>query len=178
MLLSWTNMSGWFRTFTRDFAGTPNQGNFDAYRSENLPTAGTMKGIVFDRNRSGAAPNEWDGQFVIAALNSPGVEVTYQTTFQATGDGKAVWTQFAKDGRLANHNKSWVSDKEKLAGAIAIRFTLQPGEKKIIPMVIAWDFPVVQFGEGRKWGSPLHGFLWHLGPQRMEHRPRRSAARH
>ena len=27
VLLSWTNMSGWFRTYTRDFAGSPNQGN-------------------------------------------------------------------------------------------------------------------------------------------------------
>lgn len=151
VLLSWTNMSGWFRTFTRDFAGTPNQGNFDEYRSEKLFGAGTMKGIVFDRNRAGTAPNEWDGQFVIAALDSPGVEVTYQTTFQASGDGNAVWAPFAKDGRLADDKKSWVSDKEKLAGAIAIRFTLRPGEKKVIPMVIAWDFPVVQFGEGRKW---------------------------
>jgi non-lysosomal glucosylceramidase len=44
-----------------------------------------------------------------------------------------------------------VSDKEKLAGAIALRFTLRPGETKVIPMVIAWDFPLVQFGEGRKW---------------------------
>ncbi len=151
LLLSWTNMSGWFRTFTRDFSGTPNQGNFNGYRSEKVPDAGTMKGIVFDRNRAGNAPNEWDGQFVIAALDSPGMEVSNQTTFLASGDGKAVWAPFAKDGTLADDTKSWVSDKEKLAGAIALRFTLQPGEKKTIPMVIAWDFPVVQFGEGRKW---------------------------
>ena len=77
--------------------------------------------------------------------------MSYQTTFQASGDGKAVWAPFAKDGRLANDSKSWVSDKEELAGAIAVRFTLQPGEKRVIPMVIAWDFPVVQFGEGRRW---------------------------
>jgi len=151
VLLSWTNMSGWFRTFARDFSGTPNQGNHNDFESEPIAGAGTMKGIVFDRNRAGSAPNEWDGQFVIAALDSPGVEVTYQTTFQASGDGSAVWTPFSKDGRLANDRKSWVSDKEKLAGAIAVRFTLRPGETKAIPLVIAWDFPLVQFGEGRKW---------------------------
>ncbi|HEY1805788.1 MAG TPA: non-lysosomal glucosylceramidase [Terracidiphilus sp.] len=151
ILLSWTNMSGWFRTFTRDFAGTPNQGNYDSYRSEKLASGPTMKGIVFDRKRAGAMPNEWDGQFAIAALDQPGVEVSYQTTFQASGDGHAVWTPFSKDGQLANDQKSWVSDKEKLAGAIAVRFTLRPGESKVIPMVIAWDFPLVQFGEGRKW---------------------------
>lgn len=151
VLLSWTNMAGWFRTFTRDFAGTPNQGNHNNFRSQAIPGAGTMKGIVFGRNRGGSAPNEWDGQFAIAALDSPGVDVTYQTTWLAAGDGAAVWTPFAKDGRLADDARSWVSDKEQLAGAIAVRFTLRPGEKKVVPMVLAWDFPVVQFGEGRKW---------------------------
>jgi non-lysosomal glucosylceramidase len=151
VLLSWTNMSGWFRTFTRDFKGAPNQGNYNGFKSQSVANVGTMKGIVFDRNRAGDSPNEWEGQFVIAAMESPGVEISYQTTFQAQGDGKAVWDPFSKSGRLANDSKSWVSDKEKLAGAIALRFTLQPGEKKVIPMVLAWDFPVVQFGEGRRW---------------------------
>jgi non-lysosomal glucosylceramidase len=153
VLLSWTNMSGWFRTFTRDFKGAPNQGNFDTFKSES-----GMKGIVFDRTRAGVAPNEWDGQFAIAAMETPGVEVTYQTSFQATGDGKAVWSHFAADGRLANDETSWVSDGEKLAGAIAVRFTLKPGEKKIVPMVIAWDLPVVQFGEGRQWNRKYTDF--------------------
>jgi len=151
VMLSWTNMAGWFRNYTRDFKGTPNQGNHNEFKSEPAGSAGIMKGIVFGRNHEGPAPNEWDGQFAIAALDSPGVEVSYQTTYLAAGDGKAVWLPFAKDGRLANDAKSWVSDKEKLAGAITLRFTLQPGEHKIIPMVLAWDFPVVEFGEGRRW---------------------------
>ena len=80
-----------------------------------------MKGIVFDRNRVGNSPSEWEGQFAIAALESEDVEVSYRTTFQASGDGKAVWTPFSKDGRLASDGKSWVSDTEKLAGAIPLR---------------------------------------------------------
>src|SRR3984957_638150 len=150
VLLSWTNMVGWFRTFTRDFQGAPSQGNHNQFVSEKID-AGTMKGVVFDRNRASAAPREADGQFAIAALELPGVEVSYQATFPSEGDGKAIWAHFAKDGRLANSELSWVSDGEKLAGAIAVRFTLLPGEKKIIPMIIAWDFPVVEFGEGRQW---------------------------
>ena len=183
VLLSWTNMSGWFRTFTRDFSGAPNQGNHNDYRSEKLGEQGTMKGIVFDRNRAGGAPNEWDGQFVIAALDSPGVEVSYQTTFQASGDGKAVWTSFSKNGRLVDDTKSWVSDKEKLAGAIALRFTLQPGESKVIPMVIAWDFPLVQFGEGRKWNRRYTDFYgtsgtnaWNIARDGLLHATQWSAA--
>src|SRR5229473_8692928 len=127
VLLSWTNMVGWFRTFTHDFQGAPNQGNHNQFVSEKVDT-GTMKGVVFDRNRANAAPREADGEFAIAALESPGLEVSYQTTFPAEGDGKAVWTHFAKDGRLANSAMSWVSDSEKLAGAVAVRFTLHPGE--------------------------------------------------
>lgn len=163
VMLSWTNMAGWFRTFTRDFAGTPNQGNHNDYRSEKIDSAGTMKGIVFSRNRGGTAANEWDGQFAIAALQTPGVEVTYQTTWLASGDGKEVWAPFSKDGRLADDTKSWVSDKEKLAGAIALRFTLRPGESKIIPMVLSWDFPVVQFGEGREWNRRYTDFYGNAG---------------
>jgi non-lysosomal glucosylceramidase len=158
VLLSWSNMSGWFRTYSRNFAGAPNQGNHDDYAHESLPGGQTMKGIVFDRNRTGKLPNDWDGQFAIAALESPGVEVTYHTTYQATGDGKAIWQSFQKDGRLDNDETSWVSDKEQLAGAIAIRFTLKPGESKTIPMVISWDFPVVEFGEGRRWNRRYTDF--------------------
>jgi len=29
--------------------------------------------------------------------------------------------------------------QREIGGAIAVKFTLQPGEKKIVPMVIAWD---------------------------------------
>lgn len=157
VLLSWTNMDGWFRTFARDFANAPSQGNHNDYREETMGGGRTMKGIVFGRNRTGV-PQDWDGQFAIAALESPGVEVSYQTTFLADGDGRAVWTPFAKDGRLADDKTAWVSAKERLAGAIAVRFTLKPGESKTVPMTISWDFPVVQFGEGRRWNRRYTDF--------------------
>src|SRR5262249_24410158 len=99
----------------------------------------------------------------IAALDSPGYEVTYQTQFLADGDGKAVWTPFAKDGRLANREVSWVSASEKLGGAIAVRFTIKPGEKLVVPMVIAWDFPVVEFGQGRRWNRKYTDFYGRNG---------------
>jgi non-lysosomal glucosylceramidase len=151
VLLSWTNMAGWFRTFTRDFKGAPSQGNFNHFVSQQFGPNRTMKGIVFDRNRAENVTNEWDGQFVIAAMETSGVEVCYLTSFLADGDGKPVWTSFAKDGSLPGKDVSWVSAGEKLAGAIVVRFTLRPGEKKIVPMVIAWDFPIVEFGQGRRW---------------------------
>src|SRR5947209_19572313 len=76
---------------------------------------------------------------------------SYQTTFAPDRDGREVWGPFSKDGKLADSEDTWTSSGEDLAGAIAVRFTLEPGEKRVVPMVIAWDFPVVQFGSGRKW---------------------------
>src|SRR5271157_4346711 len=151
VLLSWENMLGWFRTFNHDLSGGMNEGNFNRTMSESVAADSTMKGIVFDRNHIGPVQEAWDGQFAIAALDSPGVEITYQNTFDPAGDGKAVWEPFANDGRLANSSDAWTSSGEPIAGAIAVRFTLEPGEKRVIPMVIAWDLPVVQFGSGRKW---------------------------
>jgi non-lysosomal glucosylceramidase len=159
VLLSWTNMEGWFRAHTHDFQSALSQGNVNRAREESLASSNTtMKGVVFDRDRADNTLNEWDGQFTIAALESSGVEVFYQNEFLADGDGKSVWTPFSKDGSLANSDTSWVSASEKIGGAIAVRFTLQPGEKKIIPMAIAWDFPVVEFGLGRKWNRTYTDF--------------------
>ena len=151
VMLSWSNMLGWFRTYSRDLTSALSQGDFDRSQSESLGSGNTMKGIVFDRHRAGDAKNEWDGQFAIASIESPGVEVSYHTTYVPEGDGASVWTPFSKDGRLSNSDFSWTSTGERLAGAIAVRFTLKPGEKKVVPMVISWDLPVVQFGSGRDW---------------------------
>ncbi|HEX7894723.1 MAG TPA: GH116 family glycosyl-hydrolase, partial [Terriglobales bacterium] len=149
VLLSWTNMLGWFRDFSPNMKGSLDLGNFNRFVSENS-AAGNVKGIVFDRTRPGAVRDDFDGQWAIATIESPGVEVSYQTTFMAAG-GSEVWKPFSKDGRLSNDGHSWISSGENLAGAIAVRFTLKPGEKRVVPMVISWDMPVVEFGSGRKW---------------------------
>ena len=151
ILLSWANMAGWFRTFSPGLAEAMSAGNHNEFVSASLGAGKTVKGIVLGHNHPGSSLNEWDGQFAIAALESSGVEITYQTTFEANGDGKQVWDAFSKDGRLANDDEKWVSSGEALAGAIAVRFTLKPGETRSIPMAISWDFPVVEFGAGRQW---------------------------
>jgi non-lysosomal glucosylceramidase len=151
VMLSWANMVGWYRTFSRDFDGQLSAGDHNRFMTEDTP-AGKMKGIVFDRERNTPVTDEWDGQFSIAALESPGVEVSYQTTYQPTDtDGSVVWKPFAADGKLANSDENWISSGETLGAAIAVRFTLKPGEKRVVPMVISWDLPIVQFGSGRKW---------------------------
>lgn len=151
VLLSWENMVGWFRTFSRDFSGSLDAGNFNRSATESLGSSGSMKGIVFDRNHVGTVQEPWDGQFAIAALEQSGIEVSYQTSFDPNGTGAEIWTPFSKDGKLSNSDDKWTSSGEPIAGAIAIRFTLEPGEKRVIPMVISWDLPIAQFGSGRKW---------------------------
>src|SRR5579863_4967240 len=117
-----------------------------------------MKGVVFERKHAEKELNAWDGQMTIAAMESSGVEISYVTTFSPDRDGSDVWKSFAKDGSLSNSNAPWLSSGEPLAGAIAVKFTLEPGEKKIIPMVVAWDFPVTEFGSGRKWNRRYTDF--------------------
>ena len=164
VLLSWANMVGWFRSFSRDLSGGLDAGNRDRLINQD-----GMKGILFDRNRNGAVQDDWDGQFAIAALESPGVEVTYQTTYLPEDtDRSDIWKPFASDGRLANSDQNWVSSGEKLAGAIAVRFTLKPGEKRVVPMVIAWDLPIVQFGTGRKWYRHYTDFYGTTGTNALQ----------
>ena len=151
VMLSWENMIGWFRTYRNDLSDAMNEGNFNHMKSEALGPKQTMQGIVLDRNHIGKITEEWDGQFAIASISEPGVELSYQTTFNPDGSGEELWKPFAQDGKLSNSNNSWTSSGERIAGAIALRFTLEPGEKRIVPMVIAWDLPISEFGSGRKW---------------------------
>jgi len=168
VMLSWANMLGWLRYPSRDFNGRMNSGNFNRFVSAPAGAAGTMKAVVFDRIRPGEVENDWDGQFAIATLETPGVEVTYQTTFMPEGDGAEVWTPFSKDGRLANNDFHWISSGETQAGAIAVRFTLKPGEKRVIPMVVAWDLPIVEFGTGRKWYRHYTNFFGTSGTNALK----------
>jgi len=146
IMLSWTNMVGWFRNFNRDLSGHLDAGNINRFVAQD-----GVKALVFDRKRSGPVQNEWDGQFAIATVDSPDVEVTHHTTFYPGFPSNEVWAPFARDGRLSNSDLQWISSDEQLGGAIAVRFTLKPGEKRVIPMVISWDLPIIQFGSGRNW---------------------------
>src|SRR5713101_5676207 len=149
IMLSWSNMLGWFRDFGTDMHNSMDHGNHNRF-VDDPAVNGHVKGIVFDRVHPKGVQDDFDGQWAIASVESPGVEITYQTTF-LPGTGQEVWGPFSKDGRLSNDNQSWISSGEPLAAAIAVRFTLKPGEKRVIPMTIAWDMPVTQFGSGRKW---------------------------
>jgi non-lysosomal glucosylceramidase len=150
LLFSWANMVGWFRDVGRTMDGQLNAQNVNRHEAEKL-AGGEMSGIVFDRLRAGPVDEEWDGQFAIAALGGKGAEITYLGTYNPQGNGAEVWSTFAKDGRLENSDSRVASSGDPLSGAIAVKFTLGPHEKRVVPMALSWDLPVTQFGGGRKW---------------------------
>jgi non-lysosomal glucosylceramidase len=182
ILFSWTNMVGWFRDQMRTFDGALNQQNFNSYETEQT-AAGQVSGIVFDRLRTGPVTEEWDGQFAIATAPGDGAEVTYLATYAAEGDGSEVWKAFSKDGRLPNQAAPIASSGDEFAGAIAVRFTLQPHESRTVPMALGWDLPVIQFGGGRKWNRHYTHFFgtegthaWEIARTALEHQEEWSKA--
>ena len=175
ILFSWTNMVGWFRDTSRNFDNVLSNQNKNVYRTEKLP-AGTMAGLVFDRIREGDVSEEWDGQFAIAALASSGAEITYVTDFDPQASGADVWQPFATGGKLPNRGRDVASSGAPIAGAIAVRFTLAPRSKKVVPMVLSWDLPIAQFGGGRKWVRHYTQFFdasgtnaWKIARGALEH---------
>lgn len=162
ILFSWTNMIGWFRGWGHGFHQAQNMDNFNRVRRQPLP-AGEMTGIILDRHRAGGVRQDWDGQFAIATLALPGVRVTTHATFAAQGSGAAIWKTFSRTGELDNFNSRRSSAGGPLAGALAITITLQPGQTRVIPMVLAWDLPLARFGQGQAWYRRYTRFFGRTG---------------
>ncbi len=153
LLFSHANMVGWFNDFS---GGRPsaNRGSGIFNRAIDKPLADSvggesLAGIVFDRQHAGAIPPEGDGQICIATRREAGVQVTRHVGYQPPGE--QVWRRFSADGRLDDETPSpHFVGRTDLAGALAASTTLQPGECRDIPFVLAWDLPVIEFGSGRR----------------------------
>jgi len=160
LMLSWQNLVGWF---TNDLAspevrvrddGSPvyeyqpplgdSRGNFGEWRQE-----GSFAGCVMQRQRYGAEPKEGEGEWAIAAEAAEGCEVFFHTRWNPAGDGADLWQSFAAEGALPNVADARPAGAgEQVGSAIALRFTLAPGETRQLPFVLAWDFPVTEFAKG------------------------------
>lgn len=163
IMLSWQNLVGWFTNANKSPEvrvrddGSPvydyqprlgeSQSNFNQWIADR-----DRVGCLFDRagrdlNRE---PEEGEGQWAIATV-APAytTEVFYHTRWNPVGDGSEIWQTFAKDGSLTDcADETPAAEGEQVAAAIALRFTLQPGETRQIPFVLAWDFPVTEFAAG------------------------------
>ncbi|MBD2199803.1 MULTISPECIES: GH116 family glycosyl hydrolase [Calothrix] len=160
IMLTWQNMVGWFtnalkspKVKIRD-DGSPvyeyqlrlgeSQGNYNQL-VENQEYIGCFLSQVTENQ----PVQEGDGSWCIATLKHPQVEVFYHTRWNPAGRGEELWQSFARDGSLPNYvDETSATDNTQVGAAIAIRFTLQPGESLEIPFALAWDCPVTEFAAG------------------------------
>jgi non-lysosomal glucosylceramidase len=136
-----------------------------------------LTGIVLTRE-GGDVTEEWDGSFAIVAPKQDGVQVSYQSRFEAV-DGADVWEDFSADGVLANaDDRTPAGESEPIAGALAVTVQLAPGEIKTFPMALAWDFPITEFDGGTQWYKRYTRFFgtsgrdaWAIAADALAHYP-------
>ncbi|GAB1539650.1 GH116 family glycosyl hydrolase [Scytonema sp. NUACC21] len=160
IMLTWQNMVGWFTNALKSPEvklrddGSPvyeyqpclnqSQGNFNKL----VESAGVI-GCLMSRVGKNERVQEGDGQWCIATQKHPKVEAHYQTRWNPAGTGEEIWQRFSQDGSLPNNtDETPVTEGKQLGAALALRFTLQPGETFNLPVVLAWDFPVTEFAAG------------------------------
>jgi len=169
ILFTWQNMLG--RGWDQDFLG----GHVNQARVEPLDR-GRMVGVVLHDGREQVSEG-WQGSFAIAAREEEGVRVTYRARFRANSDGRDIWEDFAADGALDNVDDSRPSGMgEIIAAGIAVTINLQPGERKEVPIVLAWDLPIAQFGSGDQWYRRYTAFFgtsgrnaWAIAREGLQH---------
>lgn len=158
ILLTWENMVGWEAVEPQPVAGETPQASFvwDRRSTGNFNEAvedGRAKGVLFRRkDQNVRTGNAMSGSMAIAALEEPGQSrISIQAAFDPRGDGADVWTKFAAGGSLdTSRTSSPVGPGQGTGAAVAVTFTLKPGQRLEVPFVIAWDFPYYEFEAGAK----------------------------
>lgn len=124
--------------------------------------AGLMRGVVLGRGDRPVS-EAWDGSFAIAALETPGVAVTYHSRF-SLHHSNSLWDDFAAAGRLANlDDRRPAAPGEAIGAAVCVNFDLPPGASRTVPLILAWDFPLMQFGQGTRWHRRYTRFFGRSG---------------
>ncbi len=164
VMLTWQNMIGW-EPYAKNPQSRPSDFVWDRKSSRNynqFVQKAEKKGVIFGKKdmniKSG---NALTGTMCIAAREIPGkTKIYYHTDFDPLGSGGEVWKTFSNDGTLSNNKESRTAGKdEAIAGAVAIKFTLEPKEHLEFPVVVAWDFPFYEFEKGVKYRKKYTEFF-------------------
>lgn len=160
IMLTWQNTVGWFTNAIKSPEVKVRDDGSPVYEYQSRwgESAGNFNRLVEDFHRIGCLltkltasedVQEGEGQWAIATISNPAVEVFYQTRWNPTSNGEDVWRYFAQEGFLIDdQDETPATAGEQLACAIAVRFTIRPGKTRKIPFIIAWDFPVTEFASG------------------------------
>lgn len=143
ILFTWQNLIGYGRA-------PEVQGGIHRVQKEDLE-ANQIVGIEM-WGGEGPVQEPWDRSWALAVRVEPGVEVSYRTWFPVDGDGREIWEDFAADGRLESDEgrATWWESGPAGAG-LAVTLRLNPGERREVPIALAWDLPLVEFGSGERW---------------------------
>jgi non-lysosomal glucosylceramidase len=111
-------------------------------RAEPIAGGGPIAGLTLRRAGDARASEERQAEFTIATRApqpGDGVTVSYQSGF----DRATLEAALAGDGVLAN------SAGAHAVGAVAVKVTVAPGARAVLPIVLAWDAPITQVGTVR-----------------------------
>jgi non-lysosomal glucosylceramidase len=137
LMFTWQNVD-------EDAEGTPVGATNQARRE------GEVVGVVL-RNGSGADGVDPSPEFAILAVEDDGARASYRARFD-TEDGTDVWADFAADGALDDLDDDRPARAgEGIGAAVAVTFDLEPGAERSARFSMAWDIPVMRFGEGTGW---------------------------
>lgn len=113
-------------------------------------------------------PAELDGTFAISVEAGAGVTVGARSRFDPAepAEAAAVWADFSADARLDDVDDLRPSEAGRsLAAAVSATVTLAPGESRQVSFALGWDFPIVEFGGGRRWYK-RYTEVWGTGGRR------------
>ena len=161
LLLSWRNTTGWFTntdpsaavTFRDD--GSPEHNYVPAIglgtgqRNRQVDGDG-LSGVLLEGSLADPIA-EGQGQWCLATSPQDGVELLRCSRWDPTGSGSELWEPFAREGSIPQSNNDRASSaSEAASAALALRFRLEPGETRQIPLVISWDLPVTAYATGSR----------------------------
>jgi len=104
-----------------------------------------VKAILMKADAPDNPPETQRSEWCIATSG----DVTDVVSWDGCGDGKDIWDDFSIDGKLSND--ALCMNSAMPSGALSVQVMLESGSEVVIPFVLTWNFPQVEFGSGTRW---------------------------